>query len=128
VKKIFIDANILIDFIDPNRAKHNEAVEFFKSHLEDYLYTSCDILTTIYYVTSKYQNSLTAIENILKLISVISFSNEEAKKAIEMMKKDKKFKDFEDTLQYLLAKKIKADYIVTNDKGFYSPDIEIISL
>ena len=128
MKKIFIDANILIDFIDPNRAKHNEAVEFFKSHLEDYLYTSCDILTTIYYVTSKYQNSLTAIENILKLISVISFSNEEAKKAIEMMKKDKKFKDFEDTLQYLLAKKIKADYIVTNDKGFYSPDIEIISL
>jgi len=128
VKKIFIDANILIDFIDPNRAKHNEAVEFFKSHLEDYLYTSCDILTTIYYVTSKYQNSLTAIENILKLINVISFSNEEAKKAIEMMKKDKKFKDFEDTLQYLLAKKIEADYIVTNDKGFYSPDIEIISL
>lgn len=128
MKKIFIDANILIDFIDPNRAKHNEAVEFFKSHLEDYLYTSCDILTTIYYVTSKYQNSLTAIENILKLINVISFSNEEAKKAIEMMKKDKKFKDFEDTLQYLLAKKIEADYIVTNDKGFYSPDIEIISL
>jgi len=128
VKKIFIDANILIDFIDPNRAKHNEAIEFFKSHLEDYLYTSCDILTTIYYVTSKYQNSLTAIENILKLINVISFSNEEAKKAIEMMKKDKKFKDFEDTLQYLLAKKIEADYIVTNDKGFYSPDIEIISL
>ena len=128
MKKIFIDANILIDFIDPNRAKHNEAVEFFKSHLEDYLYTSCDILTTIYYVTSKYQNSLIAIENILKLISVISFSNEEAKKAIEMMKKDKKFKDFEDTLQYLLAKKIEADYIVTDDKGFYSPDIEIISL
>ena len=128
MKKIFIDANILIDFIDPNRAKHNEAIEFFKSHLEDYLYTSCDILTTIYYVTSKYQNSLTAIENILKLINVISFSNEEAKKAIKMMKKDKKFKDFEDTLQYLLAKKIEADYIVTNDKGFYSPDIEIISL
>ena len=44
------------------------------------------------------------------------------------MQKNNKFKDLEDTLQYILAKQIKADCIVTNDKGFYSPDIEIISL
>jgi predicted nucleic acid-binding protein len=44
------------------------------------------------------------------------------------MKKDKKFKDFEDTMQYVLAKKVNADIIVTNDKGFYSPDIQILSL
>jgi predicted nucleic acid-binding protein len=33
------------------------------------------------------------------------------------MKKDKKFKDFEDTMQYVLAKKVNADFIITNDKG-----------
>jgi predicted nucleic acid-binding protein len=126
VKKIFIDANILIDFIDPGREKHNAAVEFFKSHLEDYFFTSCDILTTIYYVTSKNQNPLEAIENLLKLVKVIPFSNKEALKAINSMNKDKKFRDFEDTIQYILAKKVESDYIVTNDKGFYSPDIEII--
>jgi predicted nucleic acid-binding protein len=128
VKKIFIDANIFIDFIDPRRAKHNAAVEFFRTHLEDYFYTSCDILTKIYYITSKTQNPLQAIENLLKLVKVIPFSNEEAIGAITIMNENKKFKDFEDTIQYLLAKKIEADYIVTNDKGFYSPDIAIISL
>ncbi len=30
--------------------------------------------------------------------------------------------------QYILAKKVKSDYIATNDKGFYSSDIEIISV
>lgn len=44
------------------------------------------------------------------------------------MRKDINFKDFEDALWYELAKSIKADYIVTNDKNFYSPDIEIITL
>ncbi len=128
MKKIFIDANILIDFIDSKREKHNAAIEFFKSHLEDYFFTSCDILTTIYYVTSKNQNPLGAIKNLLKLVKVIPFGNKEALNAINLMNKDKKFKDFEDTVQYILAKKVGSDYIVTNDKGFYSPDIEIISL
>ncbi|WP_024788249.1 MULTISPECIES: type II toxin-antitoxin system VapC family toxin [unclassified Lebetimonas] len=128
MKKIFIDANILIDFIDPKRAKHNAAVDFFRTHLEDYFYTSCDILTTIYYITSKTQNPLQAIENLLKLVKIIPFGNKEAKQAIDLMNEDKKFKDFEDTIQYILAKKVKSDYIATNDKGFYSSDIEIISV
>ena len=35
---------------------------------------------------------------------IIPFSNYETKKAIELMQKDKNFKDLEDTLQYVLAK------------------------
>jgi predicted nucleic acid-binding protein len=37
---------------------------------------------------------------------------------------DKNFKDLEDTIQYVLAKENNCDLILTNDKGFYSPDIE----
>ena len=43
------------------------------------------------------------------------------------MRKYKKFKDLEDTLQYLLAREMECDLILTNDKDFYSPDIEIKS-
>ena len=126
--KIFVDANVLIDLIDEKRAFHQQAIDFFQNNLGSLFYTSCDILTTIYYVTSKTKNPLSDIENLLKLINIISFSNEEAHKAIELMKTNEKFRDFEDTLQYILAKKINADLIVTNDKGFYSEDIKLLSL
>ena len=39
----------------------------------------------------------------------------------------KKFKDLEDTLQYVLAKEMDCDLILTNDRDFYSPDIKIKS-
>jgi len=130
VKKIFLDANILIDFIDPSRNKHKEVVEFIKNNVGNFFYTSCDILTIIYYIASKNRcdNILDKLEYILKLVKIINFSNELALKTIETMRKDKNFKDFEDALQYELAKTIKADFIVTNDKNFYSPDIETITL
>jgi len=128
VKKIFLDANILIDLIDSNRTKHNEVLEFIKKNSNSYFYTSCDILTTIYYVTKKVKEPLLEIEKLLDLVYVISFSNAETKEAIDLMNVDKRFKDLEDTLQYILAKQIKADCIVTNDKGFCSPDIEIINI
>ena len=128
MKKIFLDANILIDLIDSNRTKHNEVLEFIKKNSNSYFYTSCDILTTIYYVTKKVKEPLLEIEKLLDLVYVISFSNAETKEAIDLMNVDKRFKDLEDTLQYILAKQIKADCIVTNDKGFCSPDIEIINI
>ncbi len=126
--KIFVDANVLIDLIDEKREFHSQAISFFQNNLENVFYTSCDILTTVYYITSKIKNPLLDLENLLKFVKIISFSNEEAQKAIELMKNNSNFKDFEDTLQYILAKKINADLIVTNDKKFHSPDIEILNL
>ena len=37
------------------------------------------------------------------------------------MEKDQNFKDLEDTLQYVLAKKEGCELILSNDKNFYSP-------
>jgi predicted nucleic acid-binding protein len=36
-------------------------------------------------------------------------------------------RDYEDALQYICAKKINAEMIVTNDKGFISPDIDLLA-
>jgi predicted nucleic acid-binding protein len=65
---------------------------------------------------------------MLKLVKILTFSNELTLETINLMKKDKNFRDFEDALQYMLAKTIKADFIVTNDKKFYSPEINLITL
>jgi predicted nucleic acid-binding protein len=43
------------------------------------------------------------------------------------MKTNKNFKDLEDTIQYVMAKKAECDLIVSNDKGFASDAIELMS-
>ena len=35
--------------------------------------------------------------------------------------------DLEDNLQYLIAKENKCEYIITNDKKFYTKDIKVLS-
>ncbi|HEK25525.1 MAG TPA: PIN domain-containing protein [Hydrogenobaculum sp.] len=92
------------------------------------LYTSSDLITTIYYLMAREnKNKSIALENISNLLEIIDviipFSHLEIKESIELMNKDSNFKDFEDTLQYYLAKSNNCDLILTNDNDFYSPDI-----
>ena len=130
--KVFLDANILLDLCITNRPLHSsslEAVEFLLKRGTE-LYTSSDFVTTIYYVLSKVlkdkKRVLDFIENIVSFTTLIKFSNNEVKEAISLMRKDKKFRDLEDTLVYVLAKKENCDFILSNDSSFYSPDLPVI--
>ena len=131
-KRIFVDANVLIDLFDTNRPLREFSVKAIQQLLETEaeLYTSCDLVTTVYYVLRKKfgKETLVFIEKLSKMCSIVPFSNEEVEKVIELMKQDRNFKDLEDTLQYVLAKKMQCDLILSNDKGFYSPDIAVISV
>lgn len=129
--KVFLDANILLDLCSHKRKYHEQSVrtveKFLKSGAE--LVASSDSITTVYYVLRKLTGdkelSLLAVENLSDYITLASFSNEEVKEAINLMKADNKFRDLEDTLQYVLAKREGCSLILTNDKGFYSPDIDV---
>ncbi len=92
------------------------------------IFTSCDLITTIYYVLAKIDKTLalTNIQKIVKTLRLIRFSNEEIELACNLMLRDEEYKDLEDTLQYLLAKKQQCDIILSNDKNFISKDIEIL--
>ena len=132
IKKVFVDANVIIDTFDESRKEHNtsiKAIEYLLSKEEIELYTSCDLITTVYYVLKKKsgKESIYDIESALDIYNLIPFSNYEIKEAINLMKKNKNFKDLEDTLQYVLAKKERCDLILSNDKEFYSPDIQIFT-
>ena len=39
--------------------------------------------------------------------------------------KETSFSDYEDTMQYICARKVDSKMILTNDKGVLSPDIEV---
>lgn len=130
-KKIFLDANIILDFFDINRVSHKESSKIYESFLHDSieLFTSCDIITTLYYVNRKNdkEETLSKIEKINKTLKIIDFSNKEVADTCQLMKENKSFKDLEDTIQYILAKKEGCDLILSNDKNFHSLDIPLMT-
>ena len=130
-KKIFIDANIIIDFFDPTRSSYKESALFYEYVLNNKysLFTSCDIITTLYYIDSKKykEKTLTKILDISKTLKIIEFSNKEVEQTCELMIEDKDYTDLEDTIQYVLAKKLECELIISNDKKFISKDIKLQS-
>ena len=90
------------------------------------MYTSCDIATNIYYITAKYTskaNALHAIDAVKEIVEIIPFGAEELTETIALMRKDRDYKDMEDTIQYILALQTACDVIVSNDKKFVSKEI-----
>lgn len=132
--RLFLDANILIDITDSDRKTSVHSIAFINrmfDHMEKYqLYTSCDLITTIFYVIRKelgVEKALQQIKTMNKFITIIEFGNEEIADAIELMEKYEKYTDLEDTIQYVIAKREKCDYIITNDKKFASGDLPVLS-
>ncbi len=129
--KVFIDANIFIDIFNIDRKMHKYSLEIYKYLIknESVIYTSCDLITTIYYIDSKRDRNqaLLNIQNIIKTLNIIYFSNKEIEDVCKLMLKDKGYQDLEDTLQYILAKKQNCDLIISNDKNFISKDIPLIT-
>ncbi len=130
-KKVFFDANIILDVFDPERPSAKESLETYIYILENKieLFTSCDIITTIYYVYAKKNKMdvLNKIEDTNKTLTVIDFSNREIAQTCQLMQENPNFKDFEDTIQYILAQKEGCELIISNDKGFYSDEIPVMS-
>ena len=130
-KKIFVDANIILDIFDSQRPSYLSSLKAYHYILESrwILLSSCDIITTIYYVDSKknQRKTIEKIEDINKILKVIDFSNKEIAQTCKLMKEDRSYKDLEDTLQYILAQKENCDIIISNDKKFMSKDIDLLT-
>lgn len=129
--KVYIDANIFIDIFNSDRPLHKYSVEAYTYLIknESLIYTSCDLITTIYYIESKRDKLLALynIQNIMKTLYVVEFSNKEIEEACSMILRNEGYNDLEDTLQYLLAKKKECDLILSNDRDFRSKDIKVVN-
>ncbi len=128
-----MDANVLFDLCITDRPFHESSVRAIEFLLENgaELYTSSDFITTIYYVLSRVikdkEKVLDLIEDIVSYTTLVGFSNEEVKEAIGLMSENGNFRDLEDTLVYVLAKKEGCNPILSNDNSFYSPDAQVMS-
>lgn len=127
MKKIFLDTNIVLDFLDKKRPLHHQAKTLMqKLILEDYeIYISEDMLSTIFYISKEKEQVLSFFATIMHKWSVVSYGNSLIVEAINMCQENSG-QDLEDTLQCLCAKKHQCIYIVTSDKGFVECGVEIV--
>lgn len=134
IKSIFLDANILLDIYDETRYFHRDSVQAVSQLAQDTevdLFSSYDIITTLYHILSK-KNKMLALDMIIEtneLCEIVSFSNREIQETCLLMKEDGSYQynNLNDTIQYVMAKKMNCDSILSNKKGFISADIRLIS-
>jgi len=95
-KNVFLDTNIIIDFLDKTRQNHLLAVELIEALIiEDYeIFISEDMLSTIYYLIKDKKKVLMFLKDILIEWNIVPFNKDVVLKAIEISLETKK--DFED--------------------------------
>ena len=131
-RRIFLDANVLADIYDDTRPycqASRKAVKYLLDLEKTELFTSCDIITTIYYLFSR-KNRIKALDQIIEVnqwCTAVEFANKEIAQSCNLMRENETFKDLEDTIQYVMARKVDVDLILSNDKGFASEEIELMS-
>lgn len=128
MQKVFLDTNIVIDFLGDRHPFYDSAAKIMT--LRDLnkikLFTSPISISTSYYILSKFENKKIALEKISMfkvLASVSVINNEVVEKAI-----NSNFKDFEDSLQYFSAIETNCDLIITrNEKDFKNALIPVLN-
>ena len=84
-RKVFLDANVILDMYDENRPFHKESSEAISTLLQQKdveVFTSYDIITILYYILSK-KGKTQALDSILdvnEMCSVIEFATKEIQK------------------------------------------------
>lgn len=126
--KVFLDTNIILDFLDAKRPAHDQAVSIIQwlvSNSKE-VFLSEDMLTTIYYISKNKPQVLDFFTTISRLWHIVPFGQSVIHEAIAICQQNISL-DFEDTLQCLCAKANDCTTLITNDKGFYSCGIESVS-
>lgn len=130
MKRIFIDANILIDFLsakakqkDQMRAK--EIIYHCHKNLSKAFISTHSFMVLFHKLDSEFREKLvlkSKIRGAYKLFNVIPVDNVDLKFAF-----NSKMDDFEDAVQLSCAVKVEAEIIITkNLNDFYDTDIAII--
>ncbi len=134
-KKIFIEANVILDLFECGRVFHKESVEVMRILSLDEeieLFISSDMVSNIFYILQNrykysFEKTLSTIENITQMMCIHSVTHEHIERSIEICKKGL-FRDYEDALQYICALKEECVLIITNNtKDFQDASMEVLS-
>ncbi len=128
MKKLFIDTNVVIDFLANREPFHKAAYKVFLMGGSEKarLYVSALSFTTIYYVLRKQyeaEHLLSLLRDLRLLVAVVATNDYIIEQALES-----NFSDFEDAVQFYTAASVGADYIVTrNTKDYSHASISVVT-
>jgi predicted nucleic acid-binding protein len=129
MKTIFLDTNVIIDFLADRRPFSLIAAEIFTASLSGKvkIYTSAVSYNNIYYILRRSLSHLETIkllEELAEMAEIVDVTKTIIKKSL---KSD--FKDFEDAIQYNCALTVKKiDFIVTrNSKDFKKSSLPVMN-
>lgn len=126
--KVFLDTNILIDYIAQRNPFFQNAEKFIvMQELGDCeLWVSSESFTDTFYVLKKAiepKPLQTIFSHCINQLNIASVGLRELKNALL-----ENWEDFEDALIYTSAQSVKADFLITRDKnGFTNAKIPVFS-
>lgn len=130
MKRVFVDANIVIDLLCERYPWFPSVMRIFnmadRGQIELYC-SSLSLGTASYLMENRNMSSQDIFENIDLLCQMCTPAMVDASVVRQAL--DSEFTDFEDALQHYSAKTINADCIVTrNKKDFVASDIPVYEL
>ncbi len=120
---IYVDTNIVIDMCDSTRAMHENSFAHITKYMEEEaceLFINSDTLANVFYILSN-RSTLDTNEVwdkmyfIHEIFTLVPIESDDVLTALDLCSENAKpYKDYEDAVQYVCAKKIEADIIMTN--------------
>jgi predicted nucleic acid-binding protein len=128
MKRVFLDANVLLDFLDSERTRHEDTKTLFTMLIDCgcTIVITEDILTTTYYVVSDKPKFLDWLAFVQDNWEIVTFGPDVIRKAVSTCRSDSSL-DLEDVLQSLSAERHACDCIVTNDGQFYTHSVPCLN-
>lgn len=127
--KLLIDTNIILDFLQKREPYYEDASAIFQLSVDNEVIecVTASSITDIYYLVNKefkdVKKTKERIQDLLELITILDVTNKDIQDAIRS-----EWKDFEDSLQYIVALHNSVDAIITrNTKDFSKSSIPIYS-
>lgn len=118
--KVFIDSDIILDFLLSREPFFNDALNLFliKENKKFDLITSSIIISNVYYISRKLISQKILIEAIKNLTSIINIVDSKSVHINSALESD--FSDFEDAVQYFTAIENKCTFLITRNTKDYT--------
>lgn len=126
--KVFVDTNVMIDFLGERELFFKDAAEIFSLADEGKIDVYCSSLSysNASYILSRYYSKEDVIDKLSKFHELCYTAAVDDAIVSKALKSN--FTDFEDALQFYLAKSANADTIVTRDtRHFKNADISVVT-
>lgn len=126
---ILIDTNVVLDFILHRQPFYTAAENIIETANLKIIsaYVSASSVTDVYYLARRELRdrnlALQLLKNFLKIVKVAAVSEKEIESALNLS-----WRDFEDAVQYSVAKSNEMDYIITrNTEDFPSSEVAVVT-